>query len=179
MRRTVNQLSMFGADTLADARTTIEQVKAGAAEAARCPCCDQFCKLYKQKLYSTMAAFLVKLVREHEKVRQASSQDQRSEIWIDVRSSEYFRDVTRNGNYAYLLHWGLVRQMENDDPKVRTTGMWQPTIRGIDFVNGRIRVSSHVYIFDNKVQSFEETQTTIQAALGKRFDYSELMEGTC
>ena len=115
-----------------------------------------------------MALFLLKLVKVWEKRGG----------WIDVRKDERFRDCTRNGNYAYLLHWGVVEQRPNEDNTAkRTSGEWKPTRKGVEYVYGREALPTHVYIFDNKVQAWEDSQAFIDASLGSKFDYEKFMRG--
>ncbi|RLC78979.1 MAG: hypothetical protein DRJ03_24360, partial [Chloroflexi bacterium] len=132
--------------SLEESRLLVEE---GSEKGVKCPCCDQYCKIYKQKLYTTMAKFLVELV--------AAVEDVSDSTWIDVRHDPRFLRVTRNGNYAYLLHWGLVEQQPNLDSAKRTSGMWRPTAKGISFVKGLIDVPTHVHIFDNKIRGWATT----------------------
>lgn len=145
--------------TLAEAQAIVEH---GRAEGIPCPCCEQFCKLYKRKLNSAMAAWLVWLVVEYEK----------SPGWIDIRTSP-----VRGGDYAKLLHWNLVLQRPKDksDRVRRTSGHWMPTPTGIEFAHGRGWVPSHVFLYNNKREGYSEETVTVHGALGKKFNYSELM----
>ena len=45
----------------------------------------------------------------------------------------------------------------------------------MDFVSGKMSVKSHVHIYNNIVMGFSDTTITIREALGKKFDYQELM----
>jgi len=129
-----------------------------------CPCCRQFCKIYKRKLNSGMARSLIWLVRTY----------LRGKDWINVpkRAPGY---VVSNRDYAKLAHWELIEQMPNTDPTKRTSGMWRPTQGGIDFVFGRISVAARVHLYNNEVVGFSSKRTTIEEALGDKFDYQELM----
>jgi len=153
---------------LSEAVDQVEMVKKGSLKSLKCPCCGQRCQVYRQKLYSTMAKFLVILVKAWEEKKD----------WVNVRDDPRFKGVTRNGNYAYLKHWNLVIQRPNgSDSNIRTSGMWMPSQSGIDFVYKRLSVPSHVYIFDNRVQRWEDKQFTIEDALTSKFNYAELISG--
>jgi hypothetical protein len=93
--------------------------------------------------------------------------------WIDVK-----KYPARGGDYAKLLHWDLVVNMPNDDPKKRTSGFWEPTQKGIDFAYGRISVPSHVYLFDNEIQAWEDKKVYIEDVVEEDFDFTELMNST-
>jgi hypothetical protein len=144
-----------------------------AGEQFGCPACDQNCKVYKRKLNSGMAAALCWMVKEY------------SGDWINVpESAPRFVLVTKE--YATLRHWGLVEKMpcdsgledEADQAVVAAsgvTGMWRPTNRGIEFVNRRLRVPRHVFLYNNRLLRFSDEDTDIVEALGDHFDYEELM----
>lgn len=131
---------------------------------ADCPCCGQMCRIYRRAFNASMANSLIWLV----------SQNATTE-WIDVpaRAPGW---LTKSREFPKSRYWGLIEEKPNKDPSKRCSGLWRPTKEGIDFVFSRSRIASHVYLFDNAVMGFEEKRTTsIQEALGKKFDYSELM----
>jgi hypothetical protein len=152
-------------DTLARAQ---KRVKDGMKqpEGIECPCCGQLCKVYKRKLTSAMAAWLIWLVRIY----------QRDGRWVHV--TEHRRGSTGGGgDYAKLVYWGLIEQMsQQGEPEKRSSGYWRPTDRGIDFVHARVHLRSHVLVFDGDVRGFEGELLGIREALGKRFRYDELMQ---
>jgi hypothetical protein len=156
---------MLGTSRLEDARDYVDE---NLMEGVHCPCCGQFCKIYKRKLNCTMSACIIGLVKTFE----------RTEDWV------YVGDIPlRGGNakeaggeLAKLAHWGLIEEMPNEDETKRTSGFWRPTERGVEFVYCRISVPSHVYIYDNDPLRFTRKLVDIVATLGKKFNYRELME---
>lgn len=137
-------------------------LRAHAERGAICPCCKQYVKIYRRALGTQMARWLIWLVRSWEHTPMH---------WIDVKESP-----VRGGDYAKLLHWGLVEQKQpSRDSDTKDTGLWRPTHLGIDFVMRRTRVPSHVYIYNNNRLKFEAHTVDIVEALGKRFSYKELM----
>jgi hypothetical protein len=156
-------------DTLEEARGLIEKVKSGDIDEQECPCCGQFCKLYRRRFYSAMARFLILLVQKWEKNGGG---------WVDVRKDISFKDCTRSGNHGFLTFWGLaIRKPNDEDPSIRTSGLWMPTPRGIAFVYKRLSVPSHVYVFNYEVQAWEDRKIYIDEALGKKYHYRDMMEG--
>ena len=147
----------YPSETLAEAR---QIVAGGVQEGVTCPCCDQYIKRYKRALNSTMARFLIWLVR--------TSRDTPGG-WVDIR-----RCPVRGGDYAKLLHWGMVAHAEDKDGGKRS-GMWRPTEQGVEFAHSVTRVPSHVFLLTGQVDGWASTTTDIRGALGKRFDYLELM----
>jgi hypothetical protein len=71
----------------------------------------------------------------------------------------------------------LVEEAPKDpaDKAKRTSGKWALTDKGTLWVDSLATVQSHVKIYDGRLLGFEGEQITIQDALGKDFDYSELM----
>lgn len=129
-------------------------------EGAECPCCKQFAKVYKRPINSQMARWLIWLVLEYK----------HNQRWIDVKES-----ALRGGDYGKLAHWGLIEQEQNTNPTKRTSGLWRPTAKGTDFVFEAVRVEKKVHLYDGRVMGFSGGLVSIRNALGKQFDYEELM----
>ena len=135
-----------------------------AQKGSFCPCCKQFVKIYKRALGSQMARWLIWLTRTWEQLPQYG------DAWVDIKMAP-----TRGGDYAKTTHWQLAENRISNDKTLRSSGLWRPTAKGIDFVQNRIRVPSHVELYDNLVLGFSDETIGIVEALGKRFDYYELM----
>lgn len=90
--------------------------------------------------------------------------------------------INGGGDYAKLRYWDLIESMPNiDEPRKtqRSSGMWRLTDAGHDFAIGDTTVSAICYYRqpEGGVLGFEPEQISIQEAVGKRFDYSRLMQG--
>ena len=126
----------------------------------KCPCCDQNVKLHPFKLTSGVAAVLIKFYKERDKG------------WINPIKE--FK--TNNGNYAKLRHWGfLEKKSENDNPKIKSSGLWRITPTGILFATNKIDVQEKVKLYNNQYFGREGDWITIKDALGTKFDFEELM----
>jgi hypothetical protein len=153
-------------------------LKAHARKGVRCPACRQFVKIYRRALGSQMARWLIWLVRTWEQAGLARNRTA-LDPWIDIR-----RSPVRGGDYAKLAHWGLIEHKPNTEKKdngakdTRDSGMWRPTFKGLDFVQRRVTVPSHIFLYDNIRIGEETTLITIEQALGKRYSYAELMAAT-
>lgn len=153
-------------DTLEAAK---KMVKAHADEGVECPCCTQYVRKYKRKLNSMQAYGLITLVREFRKAKAAGES-----TWIEFKPKHKARDG--GGDFAKLRHWGLVEQQTNEDDTKRTSGFWRPTEKGMEFVDKKIKVASHIFIQTGVVKGFSESEIDIEGALNEKFDYKELME---
>ena len=141
-------------------------IDANLESGVECPVCGQLCKLYKRHLNATRARALIWLVRMYKTEPR----------WLHF-SQEAPKDlVSKGGEFAQLRHWDLIIDKPNDDPAKRASGLWQPTQLGIDFVDDQVLVNKYVILFDNEVRGWSEAVVDIRGALGKKFNYEELME---
>lgn len=98
--------------------------------------------------------------------------------WIKIQEEFAARlGVSATGmSYSILAWWKLLEpSKENDDPTKKSSGYWRITQKGIDFLEKRITVPKRVHIYDNKCVGFDEEMVDVIKALGKKFDYQELM----
>jgi len=144
--------------SLAAAKELVEHRREKGIE---CPCCGQYVKLYKRKLNANMAMFLTSLVKLYEETHD----------WVSYQKCKF-----RGRDYSYITCWKLAMTGVDETGKKRTSGLWKPTTRGIDFVHGTISIPSHVFLLDNVVQGFSSSTIFIQDVDG--FDYQELMRAT-
>jgi len=131
-------------------------------DGARCPCCQQYAKVYRRSLNSGMAASLIWLCREF-----MFGQVQVAGAYVDIGKAPAY--VLRSREWGKLAHWKLA------ETKPNTSGMWRPTKEGGMFVRGTLEVPKHVYLYDNKVLGFSQDRIGIVDALRNKFDYRELM----
>ena len=129
-----------------------------------CPVCDQKCKIYKRRFNSGMAGTLCWMVSTFDG------------DWLDIPKCGP-RFVLAAREYNKTRHWGLAEQKTNgDNPAKKNSGLWRPTAKGVDFIERRITIPSHVFLHNNHVLDFSNEQTDIIEALGENFDYDELMQ---
>jgi Holliday junction resolvase RusA-like endonuclease len=156
--------------TLAEARQAVRDV---ADEGSACPCCDQLVKRYRRPLNAIMARGLLWLVK-------ASGPELQ---WIHVNAVAPKWLTNKGGSLATLSHWELIEQRPKEDLPAgerstkRTSGFWRPTAKGVAFAGDTARVPSHVVLYDNQVEGWSDREIGIRDALGKAFDYGELMRG--
>lgn len=152
--------------SLRDAQETFH-VQLNKDGEASCPCCRRNSRKYPRALNSGMARTLVWLVRRWE-VRRCD--------WIDVQATAP-AFVLRSNEIGKLAAWGLAEQLPSEERQKRRSGSWRPTQLGRDFVHRRVKVQSHAVFYNSEIEQFTGEPITICKALGKRFDYNELMTG--
>lgn len=153
---------MTNIQTLQEAK---QHLRANWDKGVDCPCCGQFVKRYTYHLNASIGATLISLYKLHEIGSE----------WIHVNTE--IRPES-GGYFSLAKHWGLIEQREKDDHErdaKRVSGYWKLTPKGNEFVRGIISVPKSVYCFDGKVLGFSEAQVNIHKALGKKFNYQELM----
>lgn len=131
-----------------------------------CPSCGQFCKRYYRKMNSNMAVVMIALYRKKK--------------FGFVHIEEFMRVLgyKRSGDFAYLVHWGFLEKLVGDRPDgSKRNGFYKLTGRGLMFVEKKTTAKRTLIIYNGKCEGFEGDEITIVDALGKHFDYAELMKG--
>jgi len=134
-------------------------------EGTHCPCCGRWSKVNGRPFNSTMARGLIWLARKAGAERR----------WVDI-PKEAPRWLVKSNQISITAHWGFVEAKESTDPKKKTTGLWRPTPRGVGFAKGRIKVRQRVHTFNNQVVGWSGPEVDVKEALGKNFDYAEVMK---
>lgn len=147
--------------TLGEAK---DWLRARVRDGARCPCCDQYAKVYRRKLNASMARALIALARESG--------------GAEVHLFRFLRERRiQHSDAPALRHWGFIKEAdrEREDGNPRA-GYYRITQAGLDFAERRTSAASHALLYDNRLLQLDtEAMTTIVGALGRRFDYDELM----
>ena len=150
--------------TLEEARVFVLRHLDGGVQ---CPCCDQQAKLYKRPLNSTMVRGILWLVGETGAYRD----------WVAVAKDGPKWLVKAGGEFAKLAHWGLIEEMPKDplDTTKRTSGMWRPTPKGVQFAQNNLWVPKRVHLYNNEVQGWDTEMVNVIGALGIQFNYDDLI----
>jgi len=148
----------FQSGDLRDARTALSR---GARRGKGCPCCAQMVKIYRRSIYEGMAAWLIDMCRE-------TTGDEWSRVNPGDTRSQY------GGDYAKLIHWGLVEQKVNVDPKKKDSGIWRPTARGRSFARGKLKVPKYAFIYSSLLLRTGGPKVSIHNVKWKKFSYIEL-----
>ena len=131
------------------------------AHSEKCEHCGHVKKTWKKSIISTAVAALVRLVMVYGG----------KPVHLDK-----FNVVQKDRNVSQLVFWGLVVPAINDDTGKRASGMWSPTQAGINFVNRKTVIQKYIITIENEFVGFDGEWIGVREALGKRFDYSELMK---
>jgi len=159
----VETMDIFGPENV------MAQAKAQTMEKARkkgtaCPCCGQFVKVYTRTINSTMARQLITAWHKH------------GHDWFHTRDVALV-ESSGAGDFSKLENWGLIRRRPHVQglEGTRTSGMGQITPLGKDFIEGRALVKMYALIYNGDLLGQDGPDMHIQHALGKKFDYREIM----
>lgn len=127
-----------------------------------CPACSQRAEVYPRTMTSDMARVLIAMWNK-------SGQD-----WVKVPG---LTNAPKGGDYAKMRFWGLIENRPEDrrEDGSSRTGWWRITDLGRDFVLGRMTIVNHAHIYNNEPLRHDGTSMNIRDALGKKFNYAELM----
>lgn len=168
--------------TVAEAKAYL---RARWLEGADCPCCKRRVQVYRRSVTSGMALALLAFLR-------ASDERARTEPGFDgyLHAEDTFKGQrllpsSARGDFAKFRHWGIIEQREGDrDDGSPRNGYWRLTSLGRAFARGEASVPKYVYMYNDAVYPAEavgadpdQGEVTIRDALGKRFNYAEVVRG--
>lgn len=153
--------------TVSEARWNLRQA---LDEGVECPCCGQFAKRYRRSLPSAAARVMIAMYRIQRGM----------DAYIFIPDLlDKMTGTAHQGGYGTLgWAWGLIERQpgERDDGSDRV-GWWRLTDLGRAFVQDQVSVPRYAVIFNGKCLTLDGPPWSIRDALGKRFNYRELMEG--
>ena len=137
-------------------------------EGFTCPCCDQFAKMYSRPISSSMAAGLCIIYNE--------SKDE----YIHIETLFKGKDVPSSlrGDIPKLRFWNLIMPKEGaTEDGNPNSGYYKITLLGQHFVENRIKVPSHVDIYNNTFYGYspKAKDIGIVEALKEKFNYNEIV----
>jgi hypothetical protein len=150
-------------ETLAEARA---YVAAGLDRGVDCPCCGQRAQRYLRRMYAANASWLIALVRKYE-----VTQD-----WVHIKDPAL---PSIGGDYGKCRWFGLIVPAPHEirGSNKKSSGLWRPTHEGIEYVFGKRTIPRAVIVFNDRAEGFVGPQTSIIEALGRKFDWYQLMSG--
>jgi hypothetical protein len=128
-----------------------------------CPCCGQRAQEYKRQINSAMARSLIKLWR----ATDGNGQFLRISKVLDERG----------GDFCKLAYWDLIEEERILRPDGGRAGWWRLTPKGRLFVLGELTVPRYAFVYNGHANATDGPEWGIRDALGKNFDYGELMSG--
>ena len=141
-----------------------QRVQNDLSKGVKCPCCDQWAKLYRRHITSSMAHALILMYRYF--AANPNDDDLHVARFLVLRKRS--SDVA-GGDVIKLRHWGLIE-------RGKRVGHYRLTVRGRQFVRGRSTVPKFIYLFNNTVMNTSPDTIVIQDIFaGTKLNYNELM----
>lgn len=136
-----------------------------------CPCCQRKAYVYWRKMNSGMCQILIRMARALHDGKKQPYDWLKLEEFFPTRYSQEHRDWTK------MKQWTLVEPKDTRTATENAPGIWRITPTGHSFLNMTWTVASHGAFHDNVALRWSDKQVTIIEALGKKFNYYELMQG--
>jgi len=149
--------------TLAQARE--ETMRAAEGTGVRCPCCDQYARVYRRTIAASSAYTLLHLYRAH------------GTAWTHLQHFMESNDL-RRADEAKLAYWGLLQERTTGDKNAAggpRAGYWRVTELGTRWVRGEATVPYYARVYDGVCDGLYGDPVGIREALGTHFDYDDLM----
>ncbi len=137
----------------------------------RCSVCGHYVRKYRKTIYNVSAYALILIYKLTLKLNPDGG-------WLHITKefAKHFGLHASAYDYSQLERWGLTeRKKPNLEKNKPSNGFYRITQLGIDFVEGRAKVKKYLWMYNGKVLEWEDEETTLKEALGKKFDYQELM----
>jgi len=84
--------------------------------------------------------------------------------------------ITRmGGDTCKMVYWELIEEESSRRADGGRAGYWAVTPKGRDWILGNITVPQYARIYNGRCQGLTGNERTIVQALGKKFNYRELM----
>lgn len=164
------------------ASLSLEQARRWVQEHSRspgfvCPACNRFGMTYWRAITSSMAFCLILLHRFYRDHPQYAHNFIHVCGYINSLSFLTPRQKAAvRGDFTKLRFWGYLegKNEYRDDGSARN-GYWRITESGHLFARGLISAPAHIATYKNELLGMDDVRVNIREALGKKFNYDELM----
>ena len=152
MTETIPQIT----DTIGDSRQWLEENR---DEGVSCPSCDQFVKVYRRRINAGMAQAIITMYGK------AGTED-----FVHTPS------LVRSHEVGQLAWWGFIEEEKVLREDGGRAGFWRVTPAGEQWLLGRTKAAKYALVYNGRLLALDdEEQIVIADALGKKFNYNELM----
>ena len=129
-----------------------------------CPCCGRWTQVYRRTIHTAVALQMIRLYRLG------------GHSGLFVHASRLIPDgQSGSGDLSKAKYWNLLREKPHEVGQKKSSGYWSLTAEGVAFVTRAKMIPQYALVFDDSVLAFSPEMIGIEAALGKKFDYNELM----
>jgi hypothetical protein len=159
------QINLFGQPSEEEEQP--KKQKKNIDEGYICKCCGGLVKRYTRSMNANMCRALILLYKNREKG------------FVHVEKLLQENNYKRCGDYTYLRWYKLIEPLlENRPDGSSRNGYYRITGLGILFAENKSTVQEKFLMFQNECQGFKGADINIVQALGVKFDYLALMQGS-
>lgn len=137
-----------------------------------CPTCDRWGERYEHSINGKTAAALVVFYA-------MALGDLGKYIHMEELVKNPKTPLNGRADFAKLRFWGLIERKTTDDRvvegKVKNTGCYRITQRGVDFVLGNVKIEETVLLYNDTFYGFKGGEVSIHDCWDKQFNYAETM----
>lgn len=133
-----------------------------------CPCCDKHGQIYTRKFNSYMAVTLIHIY---------NGTMHRPAEFIKINAYLLEHHKMTSSDFWKCEWWGLIERIDKENDVKGKSGYGRLTQRGRMFAECKLVIPASAKEYNGKVMEFSQDTTDIVGALGKRFDYYELISG--
>ena len=143
-----------------------------------CACCGKWGKVYRHGISHAMMKALLWMASNH------------GENWVNM-PKQAPRDLIQTYTFATLKWWRLIQPLHIEqevnvedgklvyaDTETRSSGIWRVTPLGMQFAKGLCQVPKFVYLYNDTLKDVSTETIYIKDCVGKKFNYSEIMNET-
>lgn len=155
-------IDLFEAEYLAKIRKDYLKVLEG--KGGDCPCCKRHGKYNGYSITKTDARFLVWIFTNGDK-----------DGWVHT-PTQAPREFLQAKSFTNLRYWALIENYPNDNKKIKGSGLWRITKKGIKYMQGEMQLPKKAFVFDRTLVGFSEKQVYFRECFKENFDLEQVMQ---
>lgn len=154
-------IDLFEQEYLAKIRKDYLKVLEG--KGGDCPCCKRHGKYNGYSITKTDARFLVWIFTNGDK-----------DGWVHT-PTQAPREFLQAKSFTNLRYWALIENYPNDNKKIKGSGLWRITKKGIKYMQGEMQLPKKAFVFDRTLMGFSEKQVYFKECFKENFDLEQVM----
>lgn len=148
------------------AKISANYLKVLQGDGGHCPCCKRFGKYNAFTITQKNAQALVWIYKN------GGVDD-----WANTAKNAP-REFMQAKTFTNMRYWGLIEPHPNDNKEKKGSGYWRITQKGINYMNGQMRLPKKAFVYNRKLVGFGEQQIYFSECFKERFNFEEVMNTT-
>lgn len=148
------------------AKISANYLKVLQGDGGHCPCCKRFGKYNGFTITQKNAQALVWIYKN------GGVDD-----WANTAKNAP-REFMQAKTFTNMRYWGLIEPHPNDKKEKKGSGYWRITQKGINYINGQMRLPKKVFIYNRKLVGYGEQHVYFKECFKQQFNFEEVMNTT-